>query len=217
MCGRGVINDTMTWTQVHAFHRGDRQTPKHPIHASYNIAPNDPVPVVCARESTVAHWGLVPGASFPTFNARSETAHEKPTFREAFRERRCVVALSGYYEWSAPKQPHYIRRADEALLLLAGLWSFAKETPTGIACTVLTCTPNQTLAKLHQRMPCVLEPEEVASWLGPAPAEAHRVLLKATPEGVLDHHRVSKRVGNVSADDPSLIEPVAPEPPGLFG
>lgn len=229
MCLRGVTDDNLAWTAAHAFHLasrppvmlpegGEHLDPVAPeIPARYNLAPTDDIPVVRPDGPAMAHWGLVPGAEFPTFNARSETAHEKPTFARAFRERRCVVLFSGYYEWDAHKRPHYIRRADDQPVLLAGLYAVTPETRTGTACTILTGAPNATLGKLHTRMPCVLEPEAARAWLAPGDVDTHRRLLAPAPDGVLCFHQVSKRVGNARAEGPGLIEPIEPDFPGLFG
>lgn len=201
--------------------------------ASYNVAPTQTVPIVRLRESgerelAAVRWGLVPSWSKdpasgpPLFNARSETAAEKPAFRSAFRNRRCVVPVSGFYEWKKTgdsKQPYYITRADGAIMLLAGLWEHRPPThaePAVDSMTILTTPANTFMAELHDRMPAILEPERVAAWLNlQTPADDLPAMLAPAPDGVLQAHPVSVRVSSPRNNDPALCERI--EPTGLFG
>src|SRR5262249_49292158 len=150
-------------------------------------APTDPVMVVranaekSAREIELMKWGLVPPWSktgkmeFASINAKSETAATSAVFRNAFKSRRCVVPADAYYEWQklgdgpkAPKQPWVIARADGAPLIMAGLWDGWKN-PSGEwlhTFTVMTTTPNETTAAIHNRMPVILDLKDVPLWLG---------------------------------------------------
>ena len=188
----------------------------------YNIAPTDRHPVVIladdvqSRRLTFAGWGFSRGAKRPPlFNARSETAALRDSFRQAFAARRCVVPADGFYEWSGPKdarQPHWIHRRDGRLLLMAGLYEdgpAASGAPADPRFSVLTTSPNQLVARLHDRMPVILEPADVDSWLrSGAPA-----LLKPTGEETLTTQEVSARVNSVKNDDPACLLPPQTQAP----
>lgn len=149
----------------------------------YNIAPTQPVAAIRQdeagqRELTFFRWGLVPSwakdISFGArlINARSETVAEKPSFRNAFKRRRCLIPASGFFEWqkqNGGKQPVYIHAHDGALFALAGLWETWRD-PAGSAlqtCTILTTTPNELMAPIHNRMPVIIEAEDFDMWLDP--------------------------------------------------
>ncbi len=157
----------------------------------YNIAPTQSVPAIRATETgrslTMLRWGLIPSWSKDEkmgnrlLNARSETAAEKPSFRTAFRRRRCLVVADGFYEWkkSGPtkrpvKQPYFIHRGDDRPFAFAGLWETWRgprgaELPTPIeSCTILTTEPNELMQSIHDRMPVILSPEDYAMWLDPS-------------------------------------------------
>lgn len=149
----------------------------------YNIAPTQPVGIVRnhaqshAREWALALWGLIPSWSKDPsmgarmINARAETVEEKPSFRAAFKRRRCIVPASGFYEWmkkEGGKQPYYITAADGDLLGFAGLWE-NWSGPNGEeleSCTILTTAANDDVSRLHDRMPVILAPEDYDEWLG---------------------------------------------------
>lgn len=191
---------------------------------SHNAAPGRPIPALRDRgvgvEPGLLMWSmprrLVSGRA--VINARSETAATKPMFRDAMARRRCVLPVSGFYEWRAgvggERLSYYISRRDGAPMFLAGLWDRATGDAGGDAegCVIITTTPNAVVAPIHDRMPCVLEPGEVGVWCDPSrsePGEAATLLRPACDE-TLCAHRVHRRVGSVRVDDPTLIEP-APE------
>jgi putative SOS response-associated peptidase YedK len=200
---------------------------------SYNVAPTQTVPIVRLRESgerelAAVRWGLVPPWSKdpfrgpPLFNARSETAAEKPAFRSAFRHRRCLAPISGFYEWKKTgdsRQPYYITRADQSIMLLAGLWEHRPAThaaPALDSMTILTVPANAFMSQLHDRMPVILEPEQATAWLGHQTSpDILAGMLAPAPDGVLQAHPVSARVSSPKNDDPALCERI--EPTGLFG
>lgn len=167
----------------------------------------------------LATWGLVPSWSKDRsigprlINARSETAAEKPAFRSAFARRRCVVPVSGFYEWQkreeGPKQPYYIYRADGEPLLFAGLWErWGKDDEILDTFTILTTEPNEMMSAVHDRMPCVLEREEVELWCGEYGNDSTRNLLRSAADGVLTMHPVSTRVNNARKNnDAGLVVP----------
>ncbi len=192
--------------------------------ARYNIAPTQQVAAVRAaeggRELALFRWGLVPSwAKDPSvgarmINARSETAAEKPAFRTALRQRRCLIPADGFYEWQAAaggKQPFHIRCADGGLMAFAGLYEHWK-TPEGgwlHSCTILTTEANALMRPLHERMPVILAPEHYALWLDPGLRDAGPLqqLLAPYPAEQLVATPVSKAVNRVANDGPELLAP----------
>lgn len=197
----------------------------------YNIAPTQSVAVVRAqlgggRRLDMLRWGLVPPwvkdlKQAPMLvNARVETVMEKPSFRGAFRARRCLIPADGFYEWKTvggKKQPMYFSMKDGASFALAGLWE-RWEGPQGAhleSFTLLTTEPNAVVADIHDRMPVILPPDAYALWLDPALGEPERLLplLGPYPAEAMHVYPVSPRVNAASNDDPSLVEPVSEPPP----
>lgn len=196
----------------------------------YNIAPTQFVATLRTAESTdslVAHgwglaqlrWGLIPSwAKDPSIgskmiNARSETAHEKPSFRAAFRRRPCLVLADGYYEWRAlpaPKQPFHIRLKSQLPMTFAGLWErWEREGNLIESCTLLTTEANALTAEIHDRMPVIVRPEDRSRWLDPQLAiEERRDLLLPFDPDSMEAVAVSTHVNRVSNDDPGCVEPM---------
>ncbi|MBX0330431.1 SOS response-associated peptidase [Oscillochloris sp. ZM17-4] len=191
----------------------------------YNIAPTQLVPVVRAgaegRELALLRWGLVPfwakdlaiGAKM--INARSETVAEKPAFRAALRQRRCLILADGFYEWQATpggKQPFYFRVGDGAPFAMAGLWESWRgpDDATVQTCTILTTRANPLLAPLHDRMPVILPPDEYRLWLDPSLREAGPLehLFDPFPAEDMDAYPVGKDVNRVANDSAALIAPL---------
>ena len=165
-------------------------------------------------------WGLVPRwAKEPKglINARAETVAEKPSFRDSFRRRRCLVPADGFYEWRAAgqrrKQPYAIRFAGDELLAFAGIWDrwLGASGEELVTCALLTCPPNEAVARLHHRMPVVLPGEEaMATWLDPeADPAVLRSLLVPLPAERTVIYPVSSRVNNPRAEGPELLAPVS--------
>lgn len=197
-----------------------------PIDPRYNIAPSLPVPVVRQVEGRRVleplYWGLIPSwardrdISRHTFNARSETVAEKPSFRGAFRTRRCLVPVSGFYEWKrtdAGKQPCYIRAAGDGFLPLAGLWEAWADRETGanvVTCAIITRAATGAMREVHHRMPVILAPENVGVWLDPKPES-----LSVVP-GYFDREPppleivpVSSFVNNTRNEGPECVAPAS--------
>ena len=143
----------------------------------YNIAPSQEVLAVREEEEkrhlVLLRWGLIPPwaddpkIAFRTINARSETAHKTPSFRSAFKKQRCLIPASGFYEWKREgksKQPFYIQRKDSQPMAFAGLWEHwedQKGEERIESCTILTTNANQEVSQVHDRMPVILEPENI--------------------------------------------------------
>jgi putative SOS response-associated peptidase YedK len=184
------------------------------------------------RELATARWGMIPpwatpeeALNRPIFNARSETAWEKPLFREAARHRRCVIPADGFYEWRQPatpgsrKQPMLVSRSDSSPMFFAGIWSDWRrkdqpETPGLACCAILTTSPNGAMAPIHDRMPVILlEAPSIDRWLSEQPAEYSDLasLLRPCPSSSLTIKPVDK-VGDLRRTLPGLDN----RPPSLF-
>src|SRR5512139_2812246 len=185
----------------------------------YNIAPGQPILAVRAsaahdrREFAMPRWGLVPAWARDAaigsrlINARAETVSEKPAFRRAIRERRCLVPADGFYEWKregAVKRPFYIRMRDGVPFAFAGIWERWEGIPGESAetCAILTTAPNDLLAPIHDRMPLILPPEEYGRWLDPSvrSPESLAPLLRPLPSAALEAYPVGRTVNNPLAD-----------------
>jgi putative SOS response-associated peptidase YedK len=146
-------------------------------------------------------------------NARSETAAEKPFFRDAFKKRRCLIPASAFYEWKRDgetKSPHAIHRVDGAPLVFAGLWErWQGEAGDVLTAAVLTTSANATMAQIHDRMPCLIEKRDFAFWLDPgAPREALEWMLAPAKDDVLDLYPVSRAVNSARSEGAALLERV---------
>ncbi|WP_068303247.1 SOS response-associated peptidase [Pararhodobacter sp. CCB-MM2] len=188
----------------------------------YNVCPTQPISVVISAEGQRRYgpmrWGFIPRwYKTPTdgpllFNARSETIAEKPSFKEAARKRRCLIPASGFYEWTKEGEtrlPWYITRSDAEPMVFAGVWQ-SWQGPEGArvaSCAIVTAEAGPEMARLHERVPVVLEPEEWALWLGEEGHGAAR-LMDAPGEGALSFARVGTTVNSNRAEGPELIEPI---------
>jgi putative SOS response-associated peptidase YedK len=192
----------------------------------YNIAPTQPVAIVrndhaATPELALVRWGLIPSwakdpARFSTLiNARCETAAEKPSFRGAFRHRRCIVPANSFYEWTGKpgsKQPHMISWKSHEVMGFAGLWEHwlgpdGSEIET---MAILTNTANAEMSSLHDRMPVILDPADYEAWLdcrsGSSVGLEH--MLNPAPDGSLSIVAVSRELNNPRNDFPQVQEPV---------
>jgi putative SOS response-associated peptidase YedK len=197
----------------------------------YNIAPGQDVAAVRAaqagagREFAIFRWGLVPSwAKEPTIgnrmvNARAEMVASKPSFRGAYRHRRCLIIADGFYEWRrqdrGPKDPYFIMLENAAPFAFAGLWerwqSPAKDGEALETCTIVTTEANELLKPIHERMPVILEPEQFECWLTADPDIAGQLLKPYRGRMVV--RRVSTLVNKAENDGPQLIEPLDPDDP----
>ena len=200
------------------------------IEPRYNIAPTQFVATVREaggpREVAMLYWGLVPswakeksiGARM--INARSETLTGKPSFRSAFRRRRCLVLADGYYEWqrsAAGKQPYFIGFADGQPFGMAGLWERWRDPATGEpleSCCIVTTSPSPAVAHVHDRMPVIVPPDAYAEWLDPRNEAVDRLarLFAPCPRSDLGARPVSTRVNSARNQGPELIEPLGKAP-----
>ncbi len=198
----------------------------------YNIAPNTDIPVVrrtprtTKNESARLRWGLVPGWAKsadgpPLVNARADTVATKPTFRDALRQRRCVIPASGFYEWEtigSAKKPWLFRLRDESPFGFAGLWE-TWHGPDGSvreSCAFITGEPNDLMRPIHSRMPVMLTSATFEAWLDPAVTEPAQLapLLRVPANDSVTKFAVSTYVSNVRHEGPACLEPAGPEPVG---
>lgn len=197
----------------------------------FNLAPTQDAAVIVAapddgRRMEVKKWGLVPAwskdgkASFSTFNARAESVREKPAFKPAFEQRRCVVPADGFYEWTGTKGdkvPHLFERRDGTMLALAGLheiWTSRDKSEKVQSFTILVTGANRWMSAFHDRMPVILAQPDIDTWLGATPDEA-AALMVAAPEDTLQERVVSKLVNSVKNEGPELLVPETPAPAPL--
>jgi len=194
------------------------------IAASYNIAPTQGVATVLVedgkRKLEMLHWGLIPSwADDPSvgnkmINARAESVAEKPSFRKAFRNHRCLVLADGFYEWQKTgngKQPYYIRMEDDSPFAFAGLWESWQNSRDIRSTTIITTDANDVVSPIHNRMPVILHPEDYELWLDPDfdEKEPLTTLLKPYPAEAMEAYPVSRSVNSPSNNEPSIIESVA--------
>lgn len=218
MCGRFTLTLEISALQM-AFDLGDFTVQWQP---NYNIAPTNQIPVVSNVQKNridLFQWGLIPSWSkepaigTKLINARSESITEKPSFRDAFRQRRCLIFADGFYEWkSAPgrtKTPYYFRRPDHQPFVFAGLWETWQGDGRAVplqTCTILTCAPNGTVTPVHNRMPVILTWEEGKKWLSNDTPEQLLALLKPVEDNFLEGYPVSNLVNKPGNNSPACIE-----------
>ena len=219
MCGRFTLRTN--WARIA---RDFQLEGWEELQPRYNIAPESPIacvrrnPASGARELVQLRWGLIPAwAKDPTIgrqliNARGESVAEKPSFRSAFRSRRCVVLADGFFEWQRDggrKKPFYIRLKDERPFAFAGLWERWQQPGLDLqSCTIITTAANELLRPLHDRMPVILHLQDVDDWLNPD-NDRGKSLLQPYPNEEMTFFPVSELVNRASQDVPQCIERVA--------
>ncbi len=224
MCGR--FTNKLTWDDIVRLYRLTLNAPPHNLRPRYNVCPTDTIDTIVSeqggRSLVPMRWGSVPrwwsktlkDIKLATFNARAETVATKPFFRDAFKRTRCLIPVSGYYEWQdtpGEKQPWYFTARDGSpALTVAGLWDEWKDRETGLllkSCTMIITEPNDFVAEVHDRMPVLLKEQRFEPWLR---GEAGLEFLKPPPNDLLQKWPVSKRVNSSRADpdDSTLIEKI---------
>lgn len=221
MCGRFTLTATPDAVQM-AF---DLNSVPHGLTSRYNIAPSQPIAVITNDDPstlTFHQWGLLPSwakdpkLAFKLINARSETAHEKPSFRAAFKRRRCLIPTDGFFEWQkvgTNKIPHFIHFQERRVFAFGGLWEIW-QSPDGSevrSCTILTTEANSFMEPLHHRMPVIIKPEDYETWLSPGDmlTEEIKPMLRPYAPDEMIEYPVSTLVNSAQNDVPSVIEPVA--------
>lgn len=234
MCGRfqlsvrGKVISERFNVEVHdELHR-----PSADMHAAvgkgYNCAPGQLLPLIINQlpnKLSFFKWGLVPSWSKDTaaapkmINSRAETLHQKPSFRNAFMQRRCIVPANGFYEWKkgSTYEPWRFCMKDESLFAFAGIWEKWQQTDGQYLHTfsIITTEANELMQPIHHRMPVILKPEMEESWLSDADPFTLKEVFKPFPAKLMYAYPVSSAVNNVRNDDERLIMPV-PQQPKLF-
>lgn len=201
---------------------GLTSTPSN-LQPDYNVCPTNTIDTVIGRELVRMRWGLIPGwwskplkeMRFATFNARSDTIAQKPMFRSAFKRNRCLIPVSGYYEWMEMpdgKQPYYFSRKDGLPITIAGIWDEWTDKESGKSlksCSMVITEPNKFAAEVHDRMPVIIEQKDFEKWQV-ADVKELSALMKPASEKILQKWPVSRRVNSsrTDGDDPSLIEKI---------
>lgn len=216
MCGRFTL--TFPAEELAEIFELDEVPPSFP--QRFNIAPSQPIPAIIktderpVRHLSLLRWGLIPSWSKDPaignrlINARAETAAEKPSFRNAFKRRRCLIPADGFYEWQKQqqrKQPFYIHLKENQPFAFAGLWETWQDIPTG---TILTTEANQLLQQIHDRMPVILKPQDYDKWLdldNQNNAELQS-LLKPFSSEEMEFYPVSNEVNKPGNDSPKCID-----------
>ena len=218
MCGRYMIISS-----PEAIRRlfGYPEQPNFP--PRYNVAPTQPVPIVRLvdgkRQFALVRWGLIPPwVKDPQrfsllLNARCESVHDKPAFRNAMRRRRCLVPADGFYAWKEEggrKRPYCLRPRHEGPIAFAGLWETwmgpnGEELETA---AIVTTRANRTLGDIHERMPVIVPPDAFNLWLdcGNVDVETAMTLVAPAPDAVMEAYEVSTAVNRTANDNPKLVE-----------
>lgn len=220
MCGRTSLAVTVDVLS----RRFDAQPrPGVEIPKRYNIAPGQDLAAIqndATEEFDMLDWGFIPQWAddpddVPTpINARSETAAEKPMFRDAFEKRRCLIPADGFFEWKGrrgSKQPYRIERVDREPYAYAGLWeswSPPEDEEPRVTCTILTTDANDVVSEVHDRMPVILEPDQEATWLNGGSVDELQAVCDPYPDEELRAYPVSKRVNNPQNDSADLLEEI---------
>ncbi|KMW58333.1 hypothetical protein AIOL_003306 [Candidatus Rhodobacter oscarellae] len=193
-----------------------------PAVPNFNVCPTTQVHAITAGETGrrlgamrwgfIPHWYRTPSDGPLLINARAETIAEKPAFRAACRERRCLIPASGFYEWTkdadGKRLPWYIRSSDKAPLVFAGIWQdWSQEDATMATCAIVTTSARGPVREVHHRMPVTLRPKDWGLWLGEAGKGA--AILMQDPPSEFEFHRVDPRVNSNRASGPELTEPLA--------
>ena len=227
MCGRAY--ETYTEEELSIQYLNRRPLRLEPLRPNYNMAPTQQSPVVLvrddARQIELSRWGLVPvwaksvaaAAKYSLINARGEEIAEKRTYAKAFRRRRCVVPLSGFYEWQRQgtrKRPFAIHLRDHPIMSVAAVWERWQpaDTPEPLhSFSIVTTRANDFMADIHDRMPVILDEQDVEFWLDPEVQEPERVLplVRPCPPEWLTAYEVSTAVNAPRHNAPDLLRPLA--------
>lgn len=221
MCGRFTFRSHNPRTFADLF----GVDPPDGLRQRFNIAPSQDIVIVRAldgvRRADLAHWGLVPSwakdskIGYKMINARAETVFEKPAYRSAIRKRRCLIPADGFYEWKKDgkaKIPHWIHIRDEALLAFAGIWErwISADGEVLDSCCIITTTPNEVAAQVHDRMPVILAKDDHDVWLDPEATDPERLrpLMVPYPTEEMHLYPVGSKVNSPRCDDAECVKRV---------
>lgn len=226
MCGRFALAAPKVELITH-FRLDDFEGDWDDSLARYNIPPGTDIAVIRQspegkrvlhhlRWGLIPHWAKDPSIGAKLNNARGESVHERPSFRNAFAKRRCLIPISGFFEWKPEgkiKQPYYFSSANGHPLALGGLWESWKAPDGSIVRTacIITTAANDLMAPVHDRMPVIIEAADWKRWLA-SPAEEVADLIHPYAGNDLQAWPVERRVSRTGEDDAGLIAPVVLDP-----
>ncbi len=218
MCGRYTLFGTAALTK-----RFKLSSRPGDIHANYNVAPGQMMPVVINQNGKnrllIMKWGLVPlwakdtNIGYKLINARAETVFEKPMWKGSVLHKRCLIPSSGFYEWKVrdekTKQPYFIHPKDQEMFTFAGVFSAWKDAEGTELFTyaIITTEPNREMSMIHDRMPVILHPEDEDKWLRPSSATRDDIepLLRPLEDGALEIYEVSRDVNSPKNNEERLV------------
>lgn len=215
MCGRYGLIRKLDFLRKRYHARGEFEWDEQ-----YNICPTNKVPVVVeggdGREIRLMTWGLIPfwakddKLKYSTINARADSVASKPAFRDAFKKRRCIIPASGFYEWTKEKNPTWFAPTD-GVFSFCGIWDRWK-SPAGEeieSCSIITTDANELVTKIHNRMPCAITDNMIATWIAPTtPVEELQSFLGQFPASQMKAQAVSQYVNKVGNKGPECIAPL---------
>lgn len=227
MCGRAY--QTYTEDELYARYINERAK-RNPLglKPNYNLAPTQLSPVVLVKDGdrsiSLFRWGLIPfwakdlksASKYSLINARGEEIAEKRSYKDAFQKRRCIVPLSGFFEWQrvSPKDktPFAIHLKNAPIMSVAGVWEQWKSDTTGEivdSFSIVTTDANSFMSRIHDRMPVILPPEKEAEWLDPENRDVPKLLelLRPSADDALDAYRISTAVNSPRNNAPAVLEP----------
>jgi putative SOS response-associated peptidase YedK len=221
MCGRFALKTPSRIIQEHFnLPEAVKLSPRYNITPSQTIAVIRHLPGKSFRQLNLLRWGLIPHwakdmrIGYKMINARCETLLQKPSFRSAFKKKRCLIIADGFFEWKHTgkgKQPIYVQLANGAVFGFAGLWE-SWSNPSGVSvesCTIITTSPNELLREVHERMPVILNPEKYGTWLQDStPEHSLQQLLVPYPAIEMEIYNVSSLVNNPKNDTISCLQPI---------
>jgi putative SOS response-associated peptidase YedK len=218
MCGRFTLKSPRRLGFAAAA-AGTSQLPALTLLPRYNIAPSQEILAVIGSEDerrlSAFVWGLIPSWSDEPkgfINGRAETLELKRSFSESFQRRRCLIPADGFYEWkrkAKSRQPYYFQLRDESQFAFAGIWGEWRRDGRSInSCSIITTSPNELLAEIHNRMPVMLTPDAQDKWLRDSGPEELMKLLVPFPAEEMKSFPVSKQVNQAKIDEPSMVEPI---------
>lgn len=222
MCGRFTLRQT---AETIALEFQLSNLPSREMSPQYNIAPSNAIATLILDQNTQRQlkwmrWGLIPSwakdekISNRLINARAETLSEKPSFRNAFKNRRCLILADGFYEWQKTqkqKQPYYFQLKDGKPFAFAGLWETwqPQDGETITSCTIITTQANELVEAIHDRMPVILSAKAYEQWLDPNADQSDlRPLLKPYEVEAMETYPVSSVVNRPSYNQPDCIKPL---------
>ncbi|MBT4575525.1 MAG: SOS response-associated peptidase [Candidatus Cloacimonetes bacterium] len=217
MCGRFALYSSFQAIKDYA----DLLSEIGDIDSNYNVAPGQEIPIIIKQDQQnilrACRWGLIPfwakdeNIGYKLINTRSETIAEKPSFKYAFQQRRCLIPANGFYEWrKTDKQPFYVTLQNRELFSFAGIWEIWK-SPAGkqiLSCSIITASANDKLSGIHHRMPVILPKEHEETWLRENNANILHNLLISYPSEEILFHPVSFEVNSVRNNCAELIKAI---------